>query len=356
MRNEVSSGKNTGTLWTRDFTIITVGSVISMLGNSVSGFAMSLLVLDISQSTFLYAVYLAMYTLPQLVMPVIFGAVLDRFSRRKMIYMLDFLSSGLYLMMAIVLAGGWFSFPLFAVYCFVIGSIQSIYMVAYESFYPLLITEGFFQKAYSIASVLETFTAVMVPVSAFLYGKIGLAPLLAVNAVCFFLAAVMETQIRAQERYIEKQRSTLEEKVPYRRQILADIHNEEDAAAGLDGLTFDTVCEFIGFRVEDVERDYRLFKDKTRQYIYTSSASAYHKPSADYHITEGTALANPYWQYSRDKIACEEYLMKMYREEGFPVTIVRPSHTYCERSIPLGVHGKNGSWQVIRRERRNAIR
>lgn len=132
-------------------------------------------------------------------------------------------------------------------------------------------------------------------------------------------------------------------------QIVADIHDEVETAEKLKGMTFDTVCEFIGFKKEDVERDYRLFKDKTRQYIYTSSASAYHKPSADYRITEGTALANPHWQYSRDKIACEEYLMKMYREEGFPVTIVRPSHTYCERSIPLGVHGKNGSWQVIRR-------
>lgn len=132
-------------------------------------------------------------------------------------------------------------------------------------------------------------------------------------------------------------------------QIVADIHDEAETAEKLKGMTFDTVCEFIGFKKEDVERDYRLFKDKTRQYIYTSSASAYHKPSADYRITEGTALANPHWQYSRDKIACEEYLMKMYREEGFPVTIVRPSHTYCERSIPLGVHGKNGSWQVIRR-------
>ena len=66
-------------------------------------------------------------------------------------------------------------------------------------------------------------------------------------------------------------------------------------------------------------------------------------------ITEGTTLANPYWQYSRDKIACEEFLMKMYREEGFPITIVRPSHTYDERNIPLGVHGKNGFWQVIKR-------
>ena len=96
-------------------------------------------------------------------------------------------------------------------------------------------------------------------------------------------------------------------------------------------------------------RDYRLFRGKTRQYIYISSASAYQKPAASPFITEGTALANPHWQYSRDKIACEEFLMEKYRQEGFPVTIVRPSHTYDERNIPLGVHGDKGSWQVIRR-------
>ena len=134
-------------------------------------------------------------------------------------------------------------------------------------------------------------------------------------------------------------------------QIIADINNEEDVARKLDGLSFDTVCEFIGFHLADVERDYRLFKGKTQQYIYTSSASAYNKPAASYIITEGTGLANPYWQYSRDKIACEAFLMDKYREEGFPVTIVRPSHTYDERHIPLGVHGKNGFWQVVQRIR-----
>ena len=133
------------------------------------------------------------------------------------------------------------------------------------------------------------------------------------------------------------------------RQIIADIKNEEDVKEKLKDLSFDTVCEFIGFHVEDVERDYRLFQGETRQYIYVSSASAYHKPAASYVITEGTALANPYWQYSRDKISCEEYLMDKYRNEGFPVTIVRPSHTYDERHIPLGVHGKHGFWQVIKR-------
>lgn len=132
-------------------------------------------------------------------------------------------------------------------------------------------------------------------------------------------------------------------------QITADINDETDVAKKIKNLSFDTVCEFIGFRLPDVERDYRLFQGKTKQYIYTSSASAYHKPAPCYLINEGTSLSNPYWQYSRDKIACEEFLMEKYRSEGFPVTIVRPSHTYDERHIPLGVHGKNGFWQVIRR-------
>ena len=132
-------------------------------------------------------------------------------------------------------------------------------------------------------------------------------------------------------------------------QITADIHDEADAAAKLEGMSFDTVCDFIAFVREDVERDYRLFRGKTKQFMFTSSASAYHKPAADYRITEGTTLANPYWQYSRDKIACEEFLMEKYRGEGFPVTIIRPSHTYDERNLPLGVKGKNGFWQVVRR-------
>ena len=131
--------------------------------------------------------------------------------------------------------------------------------------------------------------------------------------------------------------------------IIADMNDEADVAEKLQGMSFDTVCEFIGFTPDQVERDWRLFNGKTRQYIYISSASAYLKPAAGYVITEGTTLANPYWQYSRNKIACEEFLMKKHREEGFPVTIVRPSHTYDERNIPVAVHGRNGSWQVIRR-------
>lgn len=133
--------------------------------------------------------------------------------------------------------------------------------------------------------------------------------------------------------------------------IVADINDEKTVLEKIGDTYFDCVCEFIGFTVDQVERDHRLFKGRTGQYIYISSASAYHKPVSDYRITEGTTLSNPYWEYSRNKIACEEFLMKKYRDEGFPVTIVRPSHTYDERNIPLGVHGSKGFWQVIKRMR-----
>lgn len=131
--------------------------------------------------------------------------------------------------------------------------------------------------------------------------------------------------------------------------IVADINDEAAVKEAIKDMEFDCVGEFIGFVPEQLERDLRIFRGKTKQYIYISSASAYNKPCADYRITEGTSLANKYWEYSRNKIACEDLLMKEYRDNGFPVTIVRPSHTYDERSVPLGVHGSKGSYQVIKR-------
>ena len=133
------------------------------------------------------------------------------------------------------------------------------------------------------------------------------------------------------------------------KQIICDINDEAEVLRQIGDTMFDTVCDFIGFLPSQVKRDIRLFKGRTRQYVYISSASAYNKPARSHIITEGTTLANPYWQYSRDKIACEELLMKEYRENGFPATIIRPSHTYCERSVPVSVHGLKGSWQVLKR-------
>ena len=123
--------------------------------------------------------------------------------------------------------------------------------------------------------------------------------------------------------------------------ITADMQDRAAVERALAGQRFDAVVNWIAFTQADVERDIALFRDKTRQYIFISSASAYQKPATYHLISEDTPLANPYWEYSRNKIACEERLLQAYREEGFPCTIVRPSFTYGETQIPLMIN----SWQ-----------
>ena len=133
------------------------------------------------------------------------------------------------------------------------------------------------------------------------------------------------------------------------RQIVADAYDKESLSKAVDGLQFDVVCYFIGFELNQVIVAHDVFAGKIKQFVYISSASAYQKPPASYLITESTPLENPFWEYSRKKIQCEDYLFEKYRGEGFPATIVRPSHTYCERSVPVGLHGAKGSWQVLKR-------
>ena len=133
------------------------------------------------------------------------------------------------------------------------------------------------------------------------------------------------------------------------RQLQGDINDEAEIARLMEGIRWDCVCDFIGFVPAQVERDWRLFRGRTKQYMYISSASAYQKDPVNPFITENTPLANPYWQYARDKIACEEFLMEKFRSEAFPVTIIRPSHTYDDRKVPLAIHGAHGTWQVLRR-------
>ena len=122
--------------------------------------------------------------------------------------------------------------------------------------------------------------------------------------------------------------------------ITGDINAISQIKEQLRGQHYDVVVNFIAYKPDEIERDIQLFSDRCEQYIFISSASAYQKPPSHPVITESTPLANPYWDYSRDKIACEELLMKAYREKGFPVTIVRPSHTY-ETVIPVAI----GSWE-----------
>jgi len=145
------------------------------------------------------------------------------------------------------------------------------------------------------------------------------------------------------------------ERVPKGATVLAgDIRDRRSAADALDGRKFDVVVDWVAFTPDHVRTDLELFRGRTDQYIFISSASAYQKPLAHYLVTESTPLANPYWQYSRDKIACEELLMEAYRSEGFPVTIVRPSYTYGDTSIPASFNSGRHPWSLVDRMRRGA--
>ena len=126
--------------------------------------------------------------------------------------------------------------------------------------------------------------------------------------------------------------------MPGSHHLTADIRRPEDVRAVLRGLDFDVVVDWIAYTADDVERDLGLFRGRVRQYVFISSASAYQKPPAHYVIRESTPLHNPFWQYARDKIACEKRLMAAYHGEGFPATIVRPSMTY-DANLPVAVGG-----------------
>lgn len=119
--------------------------------------------------------------------------------------------------------------------------------------------------------------------------------------------------------------------------LKADIRNINQVKEALADLTFDVVVDWVAYKPEHVKNDVELFKDRTNQYIFISSASAYKKPPDRVPIIETDPLDNPFWEYSRNKIQCENYLMDIYRSENFPLTIVRPSHTYDKTKIPL--HG-----------------
>lgn len=117
--------------------------------------------------------------------------------------------------------------------------------------------------------------------------------------------------------------------------IKADIRNPEQVKSILMNYTFDVVVDWIAYNPKHVKNDYEIFMDKTSQFIFISSASAYQKPPSSLPIKETEPLINPYWEYSRNKIRCEEYLLQVFRDHNFPVTIVRPSHTYDRTKIAL---------------------
>src|SRR5215207_3951224 len=125
-----------------------------------------------------------------------------------------------------------------------------------------------------------------------------------------------------------------------------DVRDPASVRGALGGLEFDVVVNWVAFTQDHIEADLEQFRGKISQYIFISSASAYQTPPARVPVTESTPLNNPYWHYSRDKIACEDRLVRAYREEGFPATIIRPSHTYDRTAVPC-----YAGWTAVQRMR-----
>jgi len=152
---------------------------------------------------------------------------------------------------------------------------------------------------------------------------------------------------RGIELYVLNRGRTADRPLPPQATVLqGDVRDPESVGKALDGLDFDAVVDWVAFTPEHVRADIELFRGRTRQYVFISSASAYQTPPARVPVVESTPLANPFWQYSRDKIACEDLLVQAYRTDGFPMTIVRPSHTYDKTSVPF-----DGGWTVLGRMR-----
>lgn len=165
------------------------------------------------------------------------------------------------------------------------------------------------------------------------------------------ISAAVTKQLAAQGHALTLvNRGTRPEAIPAEAELIkTDTRDEAALAQQLKGKYYDAVADFISFTAEDVERSFRLFSGHTKQYLFISSGAAFQKPLSDYRVTESTPLRNPYWTYASNKIKCEEALIRHYREDNFPITIVRPGHTYDERWVPLGISGDKGCWQVMKR-------
>jgi nucleoside-diphosphate-sugar epimerase len=131
------------------------------------------------------------------------------------------------------------------------------------------------------------------------------------------------------------------------RLLQGDIRQPEQVAQLISSQTFDAVVDWIAFTPQHIETDLSLFRGKTGQFVFISSASAYQTPPASLPVTESTPLDNPYWEYSRNKIACEQLLIHAYQAEKFPMTIVRPSHTYDQTLLPM-----HGGYTMVDRMRK----
>ena len=190
-------------IWSKNFTILTLGSFVSMLGNSVSGYIISLMIFDMTGSVFLFSVFTVSFYLPKMLFSMFAGAYMDRFSRKRVIYTLDFTSAFLYGIIFCILFFGLNFYWLFLILVLIVGSINGIYEVAFNSLFPNTISKDAYSKAYAVSSMIQPLALCMIPVASLIYYNVGsAAPLFIFNVVAFLTAAIFETRIDCPESHV----------------------------------------------------------------------------------------------------------------------------------------------------------
>ena len=240
-------------LWTKNFTIITIGSLISMMGNAVSGFALSLVVFSQTNSTFLFSLYNILTTVPRIVIPMLIGPFVDRSSRKRIIVVIDTIYGFVFAFLTVIVYLNIYNYAFYLIFGIVLGVMDSIYQVAYQSFYPELITEGNFSKAYSISSLLYPIAnTIMVPIAGFAYEYVGVTPLFLFNAVTFFVTQAMERFIDAKEKHLTIRKKQEEIKTSRKEQFLSDMKEGITYLKGERGLISITAYFFVSMMVMGV--------------------------------------------------------------------------------------------------------
>ena len=194
---------NAPTLWSRNFTIITIGTIISAIGGVGINFAIGVLIFDETQSTMLTAIFAAVSMIPHFVLPMIVGPFIDRFPRRKIIYLSDFFMSALFLGIAWITRDGYFNYLFYMAMSLILGVNGVLYSITYESFFPELIPAGHIQKGYTVSSLIYPLSSVLVlPIASWVFKEFGVGFLFFAEAILLFTAAVFETQIKIVEHHV----------------------------------------------------------------------------------------------------------------------------------------------------------
>ncbi len=200
-------------LWTKNFSIITVGTIISMMGNAVSNFALGLVVFNNTNSTLLYSLFIILNTIPKVIVPMIAGPFVDSRSRKNIIVNIDTIYGFLFLIFAYITYIGFFNYGFYIFLGVILGSLDSFYNVAYESLYPEFISKGNFSKAYSISSLIYPIAnTIMVPIAGFSYEIVGVTPLFVFNAITFFITQAVERLIDADETHLKLRSKNIDKK------------------------------------------------------------------------------------------------------------------------------------------------